>query len=86
MIVVTLHDGEQFFTGIAKPGTKYWTIVRYKDGASVGTTKVANNQTRHNWYEKEDYDVKRAARRFRKAGIKNMTKAARKIIEEVLSL
>ena len=85
MIVVLLHDGEQFFTGLAKPGNKYWTIVRYRDGASVGTTKVANSQTRYNWYPKDNVDPKRVARRFRKAGVANMTKAARKIIEECLA-
>lgn len=85
MIVVLLHDGEQFFTGLAKAGKKYWTVVRFKDGAAVGTVKIANAATRNNWYPKEGYDIKKAARKFKRKGVNNMTKAARKIIEEALS-
>jgi len=85
MRVVLFNDGQGWRPAIAKPGRKLYTMVHFRDSwpIKVSVSKVKNKDSR--FFREMDYDLKKAARRFRRVGVKHMSKAARSILQEVLS-
>lgn len=85
MQTVIFNDGNGWRPGIAKEGTKVFSIVHFQDSENHKVTVSRVPKAESRYFRDLDYDPKKAARRFRKVGVKHMTKQARAIIEEVLS-